>query len=220
MDRLEPCPACRRHVRVSEQSCPFCGQDVRALGELVPRALPTQRLGRAALFAFGVGATAAGSVGCVEEPEDPDADASSDPASTPDAGSPAADAGGVRDRDGGSVVALYGLALPDGGFGGGQPGGAFIPDASAAKDSGPGGDLGGAVALYGLAPPPDAGRSTDAGRAQDAGKAPDGSAGGDLGGVIALYGVAPVPARDGGRGGDLGGAVPLYGLAPPAADES
>src|SRR5262245_35529830 len=144
MERLEPCPACRRHVRVSEQRCPFCGADVRALAALPARQLPTQRLGRAALFAFGVGATAAGSAGCVEEHDDGDEDAS-EPSTMSDAGG-AAEAGVVRDAgsDGGSVIALYGLANPGGGFGGGQPGGAFVPDAG--KDAGPGGDLGGAVA--------------------------------------------------------------------------
>jgi hypothetical protein len=218
MQRLEPCPACHRHVLVSEQTCPFCGQDVRALAALPARAMPTRRLGRAALFAFGVGATASSSVGCVEEPEPEgsEGDAQADSGAK-------ADAGG----DSGNVVALYGLAVPDAGFGGGQPGGALIPDA------GPGGDLGGAVALYGLAPPPDAGAPKDAGWAQDAALdaggwvAPYGLAsppvakdaggpGGDLGGVIALYGVAPVPVD---RTKDAGSVVPLYGL-PATPDET
>jgi hypothetical protein len=218
MERLEPCPACQRHVRVSEPSCPFCGRDVRALSALPARELPKQRLGRAALFAFGVGATAAGSVGCVEEAE-PDQDASDDPAEAVDAAS-TKDAGGAIGgrQDGGTVVALYGLSLPDGGFGGGQPGGALVPDAG--KDAGPGGNLGGVLAMYGGAPPPDAGGTSDAGRARDAGKAPEGGAGGDLGGVVALYGVAPVPALDAGKGGDFGGAVPLYGLAPAPTDDT
>jgi hypothetical protein len=57
---LVACPTCARHVRVSEASCPFCAT---ALGESqrdlrAPRA-PAQRLGRAALYALGVGLAAA-----------------------------------------------------------------------------------------------------------------------------------------------------------------
>jgi hypothetical protein len=215
MDRLEPCPTCQRHVRVSETSCPFCGANVEALGALPARALPSTRLGRAALFAFGVtaAATAAGTAGCVEEP-DPGLDEDDDgaegegsndagTASTSDAGASAGGGGGVRDAggsislDAGTVVALYGLAVPGGG---GQPGGAFVPDAARpfdppvrdagrSKDSGPGGDLGGAVALYGLAPAPDAGRDV----ARDAGIIRR-----DAGGIVALYGAVPAADIEGG----------------------
>jgi hypothetical protein len=213
MDRLEPCPTCRRHVRVSESSCPFCGADVSALGQLSARELPSTRLGRAALFAFGVGtaAAAANTVACTDEP-DPDLDehvdesaqgskdagASAGGTGTSDAGAASKDAGsngGGTRFDAGSVVALYGLALPGGGdAGGGQPGGAFVPDsgkpdpvtpdAGRAKDAGPGADLGGAVALYGLAPFPDAGKPpTDAGRDASIMRR-------DAGGIVPLYGLA------------------------------
>jgi hypothetical protein len=210
MDRLEPCPTCQRHVRVNETSCPFCGANVEALGALPARTLPSTRLGRAALFAFGVtaAATAAGTTGCVEEPdpgldEDDDGagegsnDASaassvSDASAGGGAGGSVRDAGGSISLDAGTVVALYGLAVPGGG---GQPGGGFIPDAARpfdppvrdagrSKDSGPGGDLGGAVALYGLAPAPDAGRDI----ARDAGIIRR-----DAGGIVALYGAVPAP---------------------------
>lgn len=215
MDRLEPCPSCQRHVRVSESSCPFCGTDVRALSALPERAMPAARLGRAALFAFGVTAAAAtaGVVGCADEP-DPDVDEDGDnanghPLASKDAGegakdaggsstdpAPSKDAGGVVQRDAGTVVALYGLAVPGGlQGGGGQPGGAFIPDAGE-RDAG----------------------ASDAGRKKDAGP------GGDLGGAVALYGLAPAPPgsdlKDGGIiRRDAGGIVPLYGLAVPATDE-
>jgi hypothetical protein len=210
MDRLEPCPSCQRHVRISESRCPFCAANVEALGALAAREMPTKRLGRAALFAFGVSAAAAAgnTVACTDEP-DPDsnenidestgagkdagvrndAGASAGGAGTSDAGA-SADAGsngGSTRFDAGSVVALYGLALPGGDAAGGQPGGAFVPDASKpsdpvkpdagrAKDAGPGADLGGAVALYGLAPAPDAGR--DAGIIRR-----------DAGGFVPLYGL-------------------------------
>jgi hypothetical protein len=222
MDRLEPCPSCQRHVRVSETSCPFCGMNVQALSALPERAMPAARLGRAALFAFGVTAAAAtaSTVGCVDEP-DPDVDEDGDgadgnPIATKDAGESVKDAGGTdpapsKDagggsalRDAGTVVALYGLAVPGGlQGGGGQPGGAFIPDASV-RDK----DAGASDAS-----------TSDAGRKKDAGP------GGDLGGAVALYGLAPAPpgndlTKDGGIiRRDAGGIVPLYGLAVPAADE-
>jgi hypothetical protein len=213
MDRLEPCPHCKRHVRISESSCPFCGRDVSQLSALPERALPSTRLGRAALFAFGAGAAAlaGNTVACTDEP-DPDIDqnmdesASGNPSAGNDAGATAGGGGGAGDAgaskdagggitqlDAGTVVALYGLAVPGGNLGGGQPGGAFVPDASKptdpqdagrAKDAGPGGDLGGAVALYGLAPAPDSGKpASDAGR--DAGFIRR-----DAGGIVPLYGLA------------------------------
>ena len=53
---LFPCPACTRHVRVSEAVCPFCqvslSDEFRA--QSAPRP-PTGRLGRAALSALGAG---------------------------------------------------------------------------------------------------------------------------------------------------------------------
>ncbi len=53
---LSACPACRRHVRVTELACPFCGD---ALGDsfraMVAPAPLTVRLSRAALLALGTG---------------------------------------------------------------------------------------------------------------------------------------------------------------------
>ena len=50
------CPSCERHVRVVDSSCPFCGL---AMSESVRAGLtlrsPGRRLGRAALYAFGMG---------------------------------------------------------------------------------------------------------------------------------------------------------------------
>jgi len=59
---LTPCPSCSRHVRVAETVCPFCKTTIDA-SESTPRAMPTQRLGRAATFAFGA-AIAVAAPGC------------------------------------------------------------------------------------------------------------------------------------------------------------
>lgn len=49
---LVPCAGCRRHVRASEPSCPFCAQPISAsAGDgIVPE--PSQRLSRAGMLAF------------------------------------------------------------------------------------------------------------------------------------------------------------------------
>src|SRR3954469_17563224 len=55
MTQLEPCPSCKRHVKLHEAACPFCrsqlGADFRALPA---RPRPPQRLGLRASFAFGL----------------------------------------------------------------------------------------------------------------------------------------------------------------------
>lgn len=53
--QLEPCPHCQRHVKISETACPFCGGSLADL-TAPPRFAPAARLGRAAVFAFGVAA--------------------------------------------------------------------------------------------------------------------------------------------------------------------
>jgi hypothetical protein len=67
---LAPCAACARHVRVSEEACPFCGVPLAAsMRASAPPRGPAMRLTRAALFAFGalgasaVAATAAAGCG-------------------------------------------------------------------------------------------------------------------------------------------------------------
>ncbi len=136
MAQLEPCPTCQRHVRISESACPFCGGDVReAFSTLTPRAAPRTRLGRAALFAFGITAAASAIPGCGDDGDDE--------------GDKTSDAGQNGSEDGGAT---------DGGQAGGN------------ND-----DSGGVVALYGAAPPEDAGMGTPS---EDAG-------------VVAIYGAAP-----------------------------
>src|SRR5690348_16726175 len=63
MSHLVLCLSCQRHVRVSDERCPFCAvglsAEQRASAEPV---LPRRRLGRAALFTFG--ATLIGGAAC------------------------------------------------------------------------------------------------------------------------------------------------------------
>lgn len=58
---LAPCTACARHVRRTETRCPFCEAPL-ALAPIAVRT-PGERLGRAALFAFGT-AVATSAIGC------------------------------------------------------------------------------------------------------------------------------------------------------------
>ncbi len=93
---LVTCHACARHIRASEGACPFC----HALNIAPPQArpTPTQRLGRAALFAFGAAvSTSVALTGCSESS-----------APTPDA---AADS---RVMEGG-IVPPYGTPVDDAG---------------------------------------------------------------------------------------------------------
>jgi hypothetical protein len=58
MSQLEPCPHCHRHVVITETACPFCARPLD-LSAVAPRSMPRARLGRAAIFAFGIAATTA-----------------------------------------------------------------------------------------------------------------------------------------------------------------
>ncbi len=73
MPHLHPCPSCSRHVRVDEASCPFCGDALpSSVRESPLPTMPTRRLGRTHLMAFGVAAIAiAASTGCGQsQPEE------------------------------------------------------------------------------------------------------------------------------------------------------
>jgi len=62
---LAACPACARHVRVSEPSCPFCHEALpSSFRELVAPPPPATRLSRAALYALGVGTLSAATAAC------------------------------------------------------------------------------------------------------------------------------------------------------------
>ena len=62
--RLLPCPSCARHVRASEEACPFCASVLATSrgARPLPRS-PGERLKRAALFALGGTAAAVAACG-------------------------------------------------------------------------------------------------------------------------------------------------------------
>jgi hypothetical protein len=62
---LAPCPSCSRHVNTNEPSCPFCKSALPAL-VAIPGA--SQRLGRAAAFAFSASLAVAGCTAGVSAP--------------------------------------------------------------------------------------------------------------------------------------------------------
>ena len=119
MTQLEPCPHCHRHVNVHEAACPFCAASLAgAFATLAPRVAPRVRLGRAAVFAFGVAAMAP-ACGDNLPPTPAHHDAASVP---PDVARDAAvlqDAGADADIDG--SVAIYAAAPTQGGGSGGTP---------------------------------------------------------------------------------------------------
>lgn len=104
-DHLVPCASCARHVRASDDTCPFCGH---AHVVASARPLPKRRLTRAATFAFGAALTAATSVGCSES------HAPSDAQVRPDAG---VDSGAIAPPYGApadaGIAPLYGGAPED-----------------------------------------------------------------------------------------------------------
>ena len=123
MTHLSPCPACQRHVRVSEPSCPFCGVTLE-LGATPAPVLPKTRLGRAATFAFG--ATLAGMTTwrrAAATPMTVTAGAPGRPESRAAGG--AAGMGGKAGSggDGGGVQPVYGAPVDTGGTSGsgGEP---------------------------------------------------------------------------------------------------
>lgn len=48
---LQPCPSCSRHIRITEESCPFCAASVAGLLKAAPSRKFPGRLSRAALIA-------------------------------------------------------------------------------------------------------------------------------------------------------------------------
>jgi hypothetical protein len=113
--RLLACPACGRHVRVSESACPFCKSPLPPdfAEATLPRG-PGARMSRAALLAFG--ATSLTLAAACSRPDGRTAPVTATPAvdqavsSKSDAGSTAADR--VDDTDG-AAVAVYGGPPPD-----------------------------------------------------------------------------------------------------------
>lgn len=187
---LAPCPACQRHIRVSERACPFCGNGVSP--SIASKVVPgtTQRLSRAAAFAFTATLTLAG----CSDTTTPAPDAAGDtvspsdtvtPSDTPTTDTTPSDVTADAPQDNGGPAPAYGAPFD-----------APPPTDATAPDSGPGD--GGIAPLYGA--PVDA--------------TPFDSGPGD-GGIAPLYG-APVDASQPDSGPrDGGGVVPLYGALPP-----
>jgi hypothetical protein len=115
MTQLEPCPRCERHVRIHEAACPFCGESLAGFSPRSARALPKARLGRAALFAFGVSAAASTLTGCGDDSDDDEQTADGGGGDGNSNGSTGGDDGGGTSGDSGGPVALYGAPASDGG---------------------------------------------------------------------------------------------------------
>jgi hypothetical protein len=140
MSQLAPCPACSRHVRVTEPTCPFCGDGLAMAGTQAP-ALPKTRLGRAATFAFG--ATLVGVTTVVACGGDDTTGGSGGSSSTGTAGDPTGAGGSSAGTAGNSSGTSGGATAGSSGSTGGSDG--------TVKDSG------GVMALYGIPADPDAG---------------------------------------------------------------
>jgi hypothetical protein len=195
MAQFVPCPGCQRHVRTTEQSCPFCSVALSLENTPAP-VLPATRLGRYATFAFGatlVGATALAACGGQSEDSDDGSgkargganNGGSKNGGTKNGGNAGTNSGGTDNFGGGMAV-----------YGGPPIGGT----------TGAGGTTGtgGVAPPYGIAPPPDAG--LDSGLQPPYGFPPD-----DGGGAQPEYGAPP---SDGGFAEDGGGAQPDYGTPP------
>ncbi len=150
---LVACPACARHVRVSETACPFCGSVLPdSLRESAPPAPPGVRLTRAALFALGTG-TLAIAPGCSSDSvgTTPGTDASTTvfappyglapiPDATSDDGGPTSGDDGAYDAPDFGDDAAYGAPgidyAPDGASDGGPESGSDGGPESGSSDGG------------------------------------------------------------------------------------
>jgi hypothetical protein len=112
---LVPCPDCSRHVRASEQRCPFC--DGALPTDLASRVLPspTRRLDRWATFTFVAALAVAGSTGAgcsAADSDDGQSETDDELRKKKDGGRDAAKRdSGCRevDEDRGGMHAAYGL---------------------------------------------------------------------------------------------------------------
>ena len=155
---LLPCPSCARHVRQSESGCPFCGASL-ALASEPSRPMPTQRLGRAATFAFGAAmATSVAACGTTTTPTTTYTGVAQEDGGTDGGVAPAYGAPSDAGSDAG-MLAMYGGPPSDSGTtdqdgGGPAPayGGPIREDAGGVQPV----DSGGVAPAYGAIPPPDA----------------------------------------------------------------
>jgi hypothetical protein len=152
---LIACPACARHVRASEPTCPFCATALPDSARTAPRRRgPSERLSRAALYAVGIGGIAVAAACSSTSTTKGD-----DGGTTPDSES----------HDDFRPLPAYGIAVPDAGIDrdaadhgdagsgdAGEPDGGIVAayggpgiDAGAATDGTAPGHDGGIVAAYG-----------------------------------------------------------------------
>lgn len=111
---LVACPECNRHIRTSETACPFCGRAVaEELAKLPARILPTERLSRAAMYAFTAATLGAAACGGDVSAPGGGTPPKSDAAATT-GGSSAAGAAGAPET-GGMPIVFYGAPFPPGG---------------------------------------------------------------------------------------------------------
>lgn len=162
---LAACPACARHVRLSEPSCPFCRYELPpSFRERAPLS-PASRLNRAALHALRMGAISIAAAACggeVSAENDGGSSMTSSGASTSGASASGASASGSSSS--GSSTSGSSESGSSGRYGSGSSG----SDEDASYVIAPYGGFG---VLYGgfmMEPEPDAGGSPDAEAAPDA----------------------------------------------------
>jgi hypothetical protein len=135
---LRACPTCARHVRVSEEACPFCmgklAESFRAAPAPQP---PGARLTRAALFAFGTG-TLALAPACSSSSTPPSSETLADAAY---GGTPFGEDGSTQALDGAPAFDGGGISVDAGTDAGSES------DATEASDAEDGGPMG--TAAYG-----------------------------------------------------------------------
>jgi hypothetical protein len=139
---LAACPACARHVRVNEITCPFCRVALASsLRETSAPPLPSVRLSRAALYAMRAGAISVTAVAC--------GGAVTTSGGSEDSGQ----ADVARGEPDANFAVPYGLApLPDGGSSGVTATDASAADASQQDDAPR--DAEGRDIVYIIPPPP------------------------------------------------------------------
>jgi hypothetical protein len=121
---LVTCAACERHIRRTEEHCPFCGAAIAARVTTAPeRPLPTARLGRAALLAFAATYAGAGCGGTTIDRQQI-GEGGSTSGGFANGGNVAIGTGGIPVGVGGTPVPEYGGAPVYGGppWSGGYPG--------------------------------------------------------------------------------------------------
>jgi hypothetical protein len=170
MSHLVPCLSCHRHVRASDELCPFCGVALSsAQRDSDAPELPRRRLGRAALFTFG--ATLIGGAACSDG------------------------TGGSKDAAGDTSAVDGGGS--GGGGGGGSGGGGSGGGGSGNGGSGSGGVGSGGRGGNGTGGTASGGQAGGGGRGGHAaggsgGQAGNGGRGGTGGSIAPPYGIGPL----------------------------